>query len=61
MGSSFIFTMKGVELDLNRTQFRRHIKREIKLNCPFIDIRGTPVIRIYNSEMKKGVSIWTSL
>ena len=61
MGSNFIFTMRGVELNWNRTRFRRHIKREINSNCPFINIRGTPVIKIYNSEMKKEVSIWTSL
>ena len=55
LGANFIFNMRGVDLKWNRTQFRRHIKRQIKLDSPFIDIRGTPVIKIYNSEMQKQV------
>ena len=57
MGANFIFTMNKVDLKWNRTQFRRHIKREMRKDCPFIDVRGTPVIRIYNSEMGKKVII----
>ena len=59
-GATFMFSI-NVDMTWNRKQFRRFLKRDVQKISPHCDVRGTPIIKIYNSPMKKQVCNKTNL